>query len=238
MLKVLERRLAPHVQAAISAAAQPKNASEPATRPVAPHLQAQMAARVRPTRTSSEHGEARVRPLAAGRPLAAHVRSATANPLVLQRAAEKGKKAAHTTRRGRVKASSIDYLKALPKGSKPADVIGIWEKHHSVLDEFADTDPDGLPPGTTGNLPDLLDLADLQGEYYVLGKMLADAVAAVGPDASRGEHGNDEGKLPTYPGASPYEEFSFFKGGGRLVVDHTANRTYVSLHYSTFYRVA
>jgi hypothetical protein len=153
----------------------------------------------------------------------------------IQRAAAKTKP--HSTKAGKIKDATIEYLKNLPKGTKEAEIVGIWEVHHRMLDQFAVADKDGLPAGTTGNLPQKLDLAKLQAEYYLLGKMLIDAVAnAVNND--RGSHGNDEGKLPTYTGVpTPYQEYGFLKGGGRLVVDTTSNRQYISLHYSTFYRV-
>jgi hypothetical protein len=106
-----------------------------------------------------------------------------------------------------------------------------------MLDTFAQVDSDGLPAGTSGTLPKRVDLAALTRQYYVLGTMLTQAVAAVGPSVSRGAHGNDEGKLPVYDENSDYEEFGFFKGGGRLVLDKTSGRRYISLHYSTFYRV-
>jgi hypothetical protein len=154
-----------------------------------------------------------------------------------KKAPKKPVKKAHTTKAGKIKSSTVDYLENLPKGTKEADIIKIWETHKSMLDRFAAADTDGLPANTTGTLPQKLDLVALQAKYYLLGKLLNDSL---GPalNNSRGAHGNDEGKLPVYVGVTPYEEFGFFKGGGRLVVDHTSGRQYISLHYSTFYRVA
>lgn len=255
-----ERPLAAHVQAAVVGSLQAKTATPTGfTRPMAHHVQ-QAIARPNPARSPLQaaldgrlkprHMVADVQP--AGRKVAPHVQRAIGTlqaapdptlPTVLpiQRSA-KPKKVAHTTRKGKIKESTLEYLKNLPKGTKPADVIGIWEAHHSMLDEFAAPDGDALPANTAGSQPQRVDLAALQDEYYVLGTMLNTAVADCGPGQSRGPHYNEEGKLPTYGSieadGAAYEEFSFFKGGGRLVVDSTSGRAYISLHYSTFYRIS
>ena len=172
------------------------------------------------------------------RPAPVIQRAAAAAHVEEKKAPKKPKgRQAHTTKSGAIKKSSLEFLKNLPKNTKEAEVVGIWEKHHSMLDEFAAVDTDGLPPNTTGTLPKKVDLAALQANYYLLGKMLNDSLGTA-LNNSRGAHGNDEGKLPVYAGVTPYEEFGFMKGGGRLVVDHTSLRQYISLHYSTFYRVA
>jgi len=63
-------------------------------------------------------------------------------------------------------------VKDLPKNSRPNDVIDIWEKHKTMLNEFASADIDGLPPNTTGTLPQWVNLQELEADYYVLGHML------------------------------------------------------------------
>jgi hypothetical protein len=172
------------------------------------------------------------------RPTPVIQRAAAAAHVEEKKAPKKPKgRQAHTTKGGAIKKSSLEFLKNLPKNTKEAEVVGIWEKHHSMLDEFAVADTDGLPPNTTGTLPKKVDLAALQTDYYLLGKLLNDSLGTA-LNNSRGAHGNDEGKLPVYVGVTPYEEFGFMKGGGRLVIDHTSLRQYISLHYSTFYRVA
>ena len=120
---------------------------------------------------------------------------------------------------------------------KESDVVNIWEVHKRMFDQFVVADTDGLPANTTGSLPMRLDLNALMDEYYVLGKLLIDGLTTA-RNNNRGGHANEEGKLPVYAGVSPYQEFGYLKGGARLVIDTASTREYISLHYSTFYRVA
>jgi hypothetical protein len=149
---------------------------------------------------------------------------------------------AHKTKTGHVKQSTYAYLESDAKTTRK-DIINIWEDVHKLFDPYAIVDMTPLPANTTApthpkGRPKVLNLTALLQQQNSPGwaRELSGALAQAIP-GDRGTHGNGEGKLPIYAGASPYTEASFFKGGGRLVVDTAAGSRYISLHYHDFYRV-
>lgn len=158
---------------------------------------------------------------------------------ILQLALPK-KKGKHKTKKGKVKQSTKDWVKNAPKGTTAKDISKLWEQVKDIFDTYATNDNDPLPANTTApthkyGLPKKLNLTSLEQQYYNFFHPFVEALDELG---DRGVHNNDEGKLPIYAAASPYREYSYFKGGGRLVVDNTSRRRYISLHYSKFYRIS
>ena len=149
----------------------------------------------------------------------------------------------HHTKGGKIKDTTIDYLESDKLTLER--LATIWEDVHSVLDAFAYEDTTPLPANTTlptygRGRPKVLDLGALRERYYKLASIMENGLVRARTQ-SRGGHGNDEEKLPVYNQGvvGNYEEFGYLKKGARLVVDHNTNPElhYVSLHYSTFYRV-
>jgi hypothetical protein len=168
-------------------------------------------------------------------------RSAMAAIRSLPKTVQKAKKEPHKTRKGNVKQSTLEWITDAPKGTTASEIIGMWESVKNIFDSFAVADTSPLPPGAAApthahGRPPMMNLQTLQGKYYNFFKPFVDALQ---PNilGDRGTHGNGENKLPIYPAPQPYGEYSYFKGGGRLVEDTQSGRRYISLHYSRFYRV-
>jgi hypothetical protein len=147
----------------------------------------------------------------------------------------------HMTRKGNVKESTKNWIQNAPKGTTANEINKIWEDIKNLFDGFSTPDNTQLPPTTEApthghGLPKRLDLVTLENQHY---NFFHPLVEALNPNmlGNRGAHLNEEGKLPIYTGITPYQEFSYLKGGGRLVIDNTSGRQYISLHYSRFYRI-
>ncbi len=159
-----------------------------------------------------------------------------------EKATKPPKKPPHLTKGGKMKQSTLNWIESCPSGTTAKEINSIWETIKNFLDKYATDDTDLLPPGSTApthahGRPKRLDLQALEQEHYNFFHPFVDALAPL-LLGDRGGHGNEEGKLPIYAVGQHYQEFSYFKGGGRLVRDNTSGRDYISMHYSKFYRIS